>query len=156
MQEFIWTSAETFIPVAHSGTATGCCIFSNSRRKEAAWTFLQWFLGEKAQTAYGTELETIQGTAGRYAAANINALRQLPWTNAQLSAILQQAENTRAMPEAPGGYMTGRYIISAATTVINNGLLPRDTLMDYTKNINDEVSAMRRKLGLTGEEGAEK
>lgn len=139
-----------------SGTATGCCIFSNSRRKEAAWTFLQWFLGEKAQTAYGTELETIQGTAGRYAAANINALRQLPWTNAQLSAILQQAENTRAMPEAPGGYMTGRYIISAATTVINNGLLPRDTLMDYTKNINDEVSAMRRKLGLTGEEGAEK
>ena len=47
--------------------------------------------------------------------------------------------------------MTGRYIISAATTVINNGLLPRDTLMDYTKNINDEVSAMRRKLGLTGE-----
>ena len=58
------------------------------------------------------------------------------------------------MPEAPGGYMTARYIISAATTVINNGLLPRDTLTDYTKNINDEVSAMRRKLGLD-EEGAE-
>ena len=79
------------------------------------------------------------------------ALQQLPWTNAQLSAILRQSESTQAMPEAPGGYMTGRYIISAATTVINNGLLPRDTLMDYTKNINDEVSAMRRKLGLTGE-----
>ena len=38
--------------------------------------------------------------------------------------------------------------------MINNGLLPRDTLTDYTKNINDEVSAMRRKLGLD-EEGAE-
>lgn len=137
-----------------SGTATGCCIFRNSAHEQAAWTFLRWFLGEEAQTTYGSELETIQGTAGRYATANLGALRRLPWTDAQLTAILRQAEMTRAMPEAPGGYMTARYIISAATTVINNGLLPRDTLTDYTKNINDEVSAMRRKLGLD-EEGAE-
>lgn len=136
-----------------SGTATGCCIFSNSDHKDASWTFLQWFLGAQAQAAYGNELETIQGTAGRYATANRTALQQLPWNKAQLTVILRQAESTRAMPEAPGGYMTGRYIVSAATTVINNGLLPRDTLMDYTKNIDDEVSAMRRKLGLA-EEGA--
>ncbi len=143
--------ADGSVDYTTSGTATGCCIFSNSNHKDAAWEFLQWFLSAQTQAAYGNELETIQGTAGRYATANRAALQQLPWTNAQLSAILRQSESTQAMPEAPGGYMTGRYIISAATTVINNGLLPRDTLMDYTKNINDEVSAMRRKLGLTGE-----
>lgn len=52
------------------------------------------------------------------------------------------------MPEAPGGYMTGRYIISSAMTVINNGLIPRETIMDYNKMINDEVQSMRKKFGL--------
>jgi len=52
------------------------------------------------------------------------------------------------MPEAPGGYMTSRYIVSSAMIVINNGLVPRETIMDYNKMINDEVQSMRKKFGL--------
>ncbi|MBS5661790.1 MAG: extracellular solute-binding protein [Clostridiales bacterium] len=131
-----------------SGTSTGCCIFSNSKHKDAAWTFLKWWTDTPAQVAFGNEIESIQGPAGRYASANLEAVSQLAWSNSDLSTILSQAKKTQAMPEAPGGYMTGRYIISSAMTVINNGLIPRETIMDYNKMINDEVQSMRKKFGL--------
>ena len=131
-----------------SGTSTGCCIFSNSKHKDAAWTFLDWWTDTPAQVAFGNEIESIQGSAGRYASANLEAVSQLAWSNSDLNTILSQAKKTQAMPEAPGGYMTGRYIISSAMTVINNGLIPRETIMDYNKMINDEVQSMRKKFGL--------
>lgn len=132
-----------------SGTSTGCVIFSNSKHKQAAWEFLKWWTDKPAQLNFGTEIESIQGPSGRYATANIEALKLLPWSNTELKSIIDQSQYTKAMPEAPGGYMTSRYIISATMVVINNGLLPRDTLMDYNKMINDEVTSMRKKFGLS-------
>jgi hypothetical protein len=52
------------------------------------------------------------------------------------------------MPEIPGGYITSRYICTAALLVINNGLVPREAIIDYNKMINDEVAYMRREFGL--------
>lgn len=131
-----------------SGTSTGCVIFSNSAHKQAAWEFLKWWTDTEAQVDFGTEIESIQGPSGRYPTANLEALRMLPWSNAELQAILSQCQHTQAMPEAPGGYMTSRYIVSSAMIVINNGLVPRETIMDYNKMINDEVQSMRKKFGL--------
>ena len=131
-----------------SGTSTGCVIFSNSAHKQAAWEFLKWWTDTEAQVDFGTEIESIQGPSGRYPTANLEALRMLPWSNAELQAILSQCQHTQAMPEAPGGYMTSRYIVSSAMIVINNGLVPRETIMDYKKMINDEVQSMRKKFGL--------
>lgn len=131
-----------------SGSATGCCIFSNSKHKDASWKFLEWWTGEEAQTEYGNEIESIQGTSGRYASANMNAVSNLAWSNEELEKILTQAEASQAMAEAPGGYMTGRYVVTAALTVVNNGLTARETIMDYTKTINNEVEAMRKEFGL--------
>lgn len=131
-----------------SGTSTGCVIFSNSTHKEAAWAFLKWWTDTDAQVSFGTEIESIQGAAGRYATANLEALERLPWSNEELERILAQCEHTKAMAEAPGGYMTSRYIVSSTMTVINNGLVPRETIMDYNKMINDEVQSMRDKFGL--------
>lgn len=133
---------------AVAGTSTGCSIFSNSRHKEAAWSFLEWWTRAETQSAFGMEIENIQGSAGRYASANLEALNSLPWAAADLQEIMEEAEQAKAMPEAPGGYLTGRYIVTSALTVINNGLLPRETLLDYNKLINDEVQSMRRKFGL--------
>ena len=72
----------------------------------------------------------------------------LPWSNPVWLAIHCQCQHTQAMPEAPGGYMTSRYIVSSAMIVVNNGLAPRETIMDYNKMINDEVQSMRKKFGL--------
>lgn len=65
-----------------------------------------------------------------------------------LSTILSSGKKDAGNAGSPGGYMTGRYIISSAMTVINNGLIPRETIMDYNKMINDEVQSMRKKFGL--------
>ena len=44
--------------------------------------------------------------------------------------------------------MTGRYVVTATLTVVNNGRTARETIMDYTKTINNEVDAMRKEFGL--------
>jgi ABC-type glycerol-3-phosphate transport system substrate-binding protein len=132
-----------------AGTATGCVIFSNSRKKQAAWEFLKWWTDTDAQVNFGREIESIQGASGRYATSNFEALQMLPWSNNELDVILKQGNLSQSLPEVPGGYMTSRYIISSSMLVINNGLPSRETMMDYNKMINDEIISMRRKFGLS-------
>ena len=117
---------------------------------------------------YATEEDLLKGTPANpedypkkpkvkraispYATSN-NEEENLPfvkrgWSNEELEKILTQAESSQAMAEAPGGYMTGRYVVTATLTVVNNGLTARETIMDYTKTINNEVDAMRKEFGL--------
>ena len=131
-----------------SATATGSLIFSNSKHKAASWEFLKWWVSEDVQAMYGMEIENLQGPAGRYQTANTKALEKLPWSNEELSAIQKSWQFTKAVPEAPGGYMTSRYIITAASLVINNGLVPRESIIDHNQMIDDEVKSMRKKFGL--------
>ena len=131
-----------------SATATGALIFSNSKHKNEAWEFLKWWTSAEVQAAYGIEVENIQGPAGRYAPATMEAMEKLPWSAKELETIMEAYENTKAVAEAPGGYMTVRYVVTAATLVINNGLIPRESIIDHNKMINDEVQAMRKKFGL--------
>jgi ABC-type glycerol-3-phosphate transport system substrate-binding protein len=132
-----------------ASTATGCVIFNNSKKKQAAWEFLKWWTDTDAQINFGREIESIQGASGRYATSNFEALQMLPWSNDELDVILKQGKLSQSLPEVPGGYMTSRYIISSSMLVINNGLPSRETMMDYNKMINDEIISMRRKFGLS-------
>lgn len=131
-----------------SASATGALIFSNSEKKEEAWKFLKWWTSADIQAAYGIEVENIQGPAGRYAPATMEAMEKLPWSADELDTIMTAYRKTKAVAEAPGGYMTVRYVVTAATLVINNGLVPRESIIDHNKMINDEVQAMRKKFGL--------
>ena len=131
-----------------SASATGALIFANSKKKEQAWEFLKWWTSADVQAAYGKEIENIQGPAGRYTPATTAAIEQLPWSEDELDRIMEALENTKAVAEAPGGYMMTRYVVTAASLVINNGLAPRESIIDYNKMINDEVQAMRNKFSL--------
>jgi len=132
-----------------SGSATGCVIFSNSKKEKTAWEFLKWWTDTNAQVNFGREIESIQGASGRYPTSNSEALQMLPWSNEELAVILNQSKISKSMPEVPGGYMTSRYIVSSSMLVINNGMPSRETMMDYNKMINDEIATMRRKFGLS-------
>lgn len=131
-----------------SASATGALIFANSKKKKQAWEFLKWWTSADIQAAYGMEIENIQGPAGRYTPATSAAIEQLPWSEDELDRIMEAFEYTKAVAEAPGGYMMTRYVVTAASLVINNGLAPRESIIDYNKMINDEVQAMRKKFSL--------
>ena len=129
-------------------TSTGSVIFSNSRNQQGAWEFLKWWTSTQVQAQYGLEMENIQGPSGRWPTANVEALEKLPWSVKDMSVILAENKLTRGMPEVPGGYMTARYVSTAVKLVINNGLIPREAIVNYGKLIDDEITSMRKELGI--------
>jgi hypothetical protein len=109
---------------------------------------MRWWASSDTQLTFGRELEAIMGTAARYQTANQTAFRQLGW-NARDNAVLEaQWDWIIGIPEVPGGYYAGRHIVNAVRRVINDQVDMRETLLDYTRQINDELTRKRREFGL--------
>ena len=136
--------------VDHSVIAgqTACLILENSTMKEEGWQFLKWWMSEDTQTSYGVEVENVLGVAGRVATANMDALENLPWSSKDLKQLQAQLEWVKVVPEVPGGYYTERHVKNAFYAVKNSLEDPRETLEDYVKTINNEITNKRIEFGL--------
>lgn len=95
------------------------------------------------------------GTSARYAAADPEVLRQLPWSNAELESLLGQLENTTGLPAVPGNYMTTRMVQYAFNDVVSDHANPRETLYLNIKDINEELDRKREELHLSRQEERE-
>ncbi len=136
--------------VNHSVIAgqTASIILDTSKHKPEAWEFLKWWTSEETQTSYCIEVENILGVAGRVATANMDALENLPWSGRDLRNLKAQLEWVQVVPEIPGGYFTERHVKNAFYAVYNNKEDPRETLEDYVKTINNEITNKRIEFGL--------
>jgi ABC-type glycerol-3-phosphate transport system substrate-binding protein len=123
-------------------------IFSDTQQPEASWQFLRWWLSTETQLRFGRELESIMGSAARYPTANIEAFRRLPWGVEQMAILDEQRSWTVGVPEVPGGYFVSRHITNATRRILNSGEDTRETLLDYSIVINDELRRKRQEFGL--------
>lgn len=136
--------------VDHSIPFGGLCsmILKDAEDYDAAWTFLKWWVGSETNTRFGRELESIMGSAARYATANRVAFEELGWSNKDAAVIREQWDWAVGTPNVAGGYSTIRHMINAYRKVVYNKEDPRETLLDYTRTINDEIKYKRIELGL--------
>lgn len=123
-------------------------IFSSTQRPDLAWEFMRWWISADTQLRFGRELESIMGAAARYPTANYEAFRRLPWGSEQMAVLDEQRSWTVGVPEVPGGYFVSRHITNAARRILNEGQDTRETLLDYTLIINDELTKKRKEFGL--------
>jgi len=123
-------------------------IFTNSKRPDLAWEFMKWWISADTQLRFGRELESIMGAAARYPTANYDAFKQLSWGSEQMAVLDEQRQWTVGVPEVPGGYFVSRHITNAARRILNEGQDTRETLLDYTLTINDELTKKRKEFGL--------
>ncbi|MCL2599809.1 MAG: hypothetical protein FWD88_01310, partial [Treponema sp.] len=128
--------------------ALASMIFSQARQPQLDWEFLQWWLDTETQLRFGRELESILGSAARYPTANIEAFRRLPWGAEQMAILNEQRSWAVGVPEVPGGYFVGRHLINATRRILTRGEDTRETLLDYTLVINDELRRKRQEFGL--------
>lgn len=124
-------------------------IMKASDNQEAGWTFLQWWLNTDTQAQYAKSLESVIGAAARYPTANLEVLKQLPWSNKDSKQIIQQFNDTIGVPEVPGGYMTTRAIDYAFRAVVTGGLNPRETLYLNSKQVDKELAKKRKEFHLS-------
>jgi len=123
-------------------------IISSTKRPELAWEFVKWWISSDTQLRFGRELESIMGAAARYPTANYEAFKQLAWGSEQMAVLDEQRSWTVGTPEVPGGYFVSRHITNAVRRILNEGQDTRETLLDYTITINDELIKKRKEFGL--------
>ena len=123
-------------------------IFSDTKRPDLSWEFMKWWISADTQLRFGRELESIMGAAARYPTANYEAFRRLSWGSEQMAVLDEQRSWAVGTPEVPGGYFVSRHITNAARKVLNEGEDTRETMLDYTITINDELTKKRKEFGL--------
>lgn len=123
-------------------------ILSSTENKEASWAFLKWWANSETNLRFARELESIIGSSARYTTANKVAFEGLAWNTDQASVIKEQWQYVFGIPEVPGGYYTTRHLTNAYRKVTYGYEDARETLLDYTRTINDEIEFKRKELGL--------
>lgn len=127
---------------------TAAFILKDTKEKDASWEFLKWWTSDETQERFGREMESLLGSAARYPTANINALEKLPWPVKDYKNLKNQWKWVQGNPEVPGGYFTPRHMDNAFRKVIYDGEDSRETILDYVRNINDEITNKRIEFGL--------
>jgi len=123
-------------------------VMKNEAIQKDAWEFMKWWVSTESQVRYGREMEAILGASARYQTANINALKQLSWNSQQIKILEESLDQTVGVPEVPGSYFTPRHVINAARRVVNDKDDARETLIDYTRKINEELTRKRIEFDL--------
>ena len=140
---------------AANSNGSGAVIFKKVKNKENAWKFIKWFTETDTQVEYATQIEGILGTMGRFDTANVEALSQLSWSNSELERLIDQRDELVEIPVIPSSYAVTRNIMNAFREVVNENENPRDTLMWYNRDINDEIERKRENLGLNDDDDDE-
>lgn len=133
---------------AANSSGAGAVIFKKVNNKDNAWKFIKWFTETETQVHYGTQIEGLLGTMGRFDTANVEALSQLSWSNSEYERLADQQEELMEIPVIPSSYAVTRNIMNAFREVVNEAENPRDTLMWYNRDINEEIERKRENLGL--------
>ena len=113
---------------------------------------MKWWLSSETQVRFGREQEALLGPSGRYTTANVEALQQLSWRTAELKVLMQTLDQTVGVPEVPGSYYTPRHVVNAVRKIVNEQDDARETLIDYTRKINEELVRKRQEFNLPVEE----
>jgi ABC-type glycerol-3-phosphate transport system substrate-binding protein len=132
--------------VPGGGVAT--MMFPSAANQERTWEFMKWWVSADTQLRFGRELESVMGAAARYATANIRAFDRLAWGAEERAVLSEQRLWTVGTPEVPGSYYVWRHVTNAVRRVLNEGEDTRETLLDYTRTINDELIKKRKEFGL--------
>ena len=131
-----------------TGSATMMITTEDQELKDKSWEFMKWWAQPDTQIRFGREIEALLGSSARYATANRDAFSNLSWSMEDISVLNEQWDQTRGIREVPGGYFTGRHISNAIRKSINEKTDSRETIIDYSIKIDEEIEKKRKEFGM--------
>ena len=136
-----------------TGSATMMISTDDEKLKANSWEFMKWWAEPDTQIQFGREIEALLGASARYATANRDAFSNLSWSADDIKVLNEQWDQTTGIREVPGGYYTGRHISNAIRKVLNDKDDSRETIIDYSIKIDEEITKKRKEFGLPVYEG---
>ena len=135
------------------GGGTAVILMDAAENKMAGWDFMKWWTSTPTQSTYAQNLESLLGTAARYATANKEAFNSLAWSKTELEVLNEESQYAATIPETPGSYYTPRHINNAfrAVCIKENKEDAREAILKYAQIITDEIYDKRTEFGLPTE-----
>ncbi len=131
-----------------TGNATMMLKQDDEQMKKNSWEFMKWWAGTDTQVRFGREIEALLGASARYNTANRDAFSRLSWSVDDIEVLAAQWDQTVGIREVPGGYYTGRHLANAVRKCINDKDDTRETIIDYSIKIDEEITKKRREFGM--------
>ena len=131
-----------------TGSATMMITTEDEALRNDSWEFMKWWAKPETQVRFGREIEALLGSSARYATANRDAFSNLSWSMDDIGVLNAQWDETRGIREVPGGYFTGRHISNAIRKVLNEKEDSRETIIDYSIKIDEEIIKKRKEFGM--------
>ena len=132
---------------SHSSLSAECCmIMEQSKNKDEAWQFLDWWTSEEIQLEYANRIESMLGQSARWVSANWNAFVNLSWENDEIETVKESFDQAKQMPVVLGGYYISRHVTNALNRVVVSGLNPRDSIETAVDDINRELQRRRESV----------
>ena len=152
--EYVDENGNTYIDRSDfiTGSATMMIETEDEAIKQASWEFMKWWADPDTQVRFGREIEALLGSSARYATANRDAFSNLSWSTSDIEVLNAQWDQTVGIREVPGGYYTGRHISNAIRKVINDKDDTRETIIDYSIKIDEEITKKRKEFGMPVDE----
>ena len=123
-------------------------MLSTAENKEAAWKFMKWYVSEETQASYGRQIESIIGIQSRWNTANLEAFKQLPWSQEELVVIEDYWRRAYNDQNVIGSYMTGRALNNAINRCIINGQSVREALEQAVEEVDVELKRKQEMYNL--------
>lgn len=133
--------------------STACMIFANTKKSEAAYDFLKWWLSPETQTQYSYSLESTLGASYRWNTANLTAFSQLAYPKADSEVILAQLKAQRETIRHPAYYMVERETSNVWNDVVVDGKELTVSIDDAQLESNREILAKLEEFGYIGADG---
>lgn len=125
---------------AIAGSGTGCGVIADTGNEKYAWEFIKWWTEAETQLKYSDRVETILGTLGRVASANIEAVSGMSWKREDLKVILSAWDKVEEVEEVPGSYYLTRAVDQAYWAVVNGTTSSKEALLTWSKVADNEIT----------------
>jgi len=133
--------------------STASMIFGNTKKPNEAWDFLKWYLSTDTQTNYANTLQSTYGSEYRLNTANLNAFKQLQYSEEDLDVILGQWKWQKENLQHPAGYMSERELSNAWINVVVNGDGIAEALDKAVLQSDREILRKMQEFGYCDEKG---
>lgn len=127
-------------------SSTGCIALKGTAHPEETYRFLSWWVSERTQGDFGTQVEQTLGVAARYGTANLGAFERIPWDPDQAEVLRKQRAATVAVEQIPGNYYIARNLAFAFRAVVYGNANLRETLYKYNIEINKELARKQKEF----------
>jgi len=123
-------------------------IMEKSVKKDQAWQFLDWWTSTAVQSEFGNSMESLYGLEYRWNTANVEAMADIPWSDAELATLYEQGRWVKNVPLVPGHYFLGRELGFAWNRTVLSGMPFMESLEQASISLQREMRRKQEDLGI--------